>query len=195
MTIPDATLQAPLRKNYESDVCGSLPIHQINQVQPYGVLLVIDRDTQAIIQASELAPAGGRSFVSTFQDIRRSMAAIDAAQTTTEACAAAARELKRLSGFDKVMVYRFDEDWNGYVEAEEMEEGMESYLGFTFPARIACIRYNEREQVNALHPRASFRQWRRRVSGTSLPWRPEELTIAENLRTFIHEYLHNHYLA
>lgn len=206
MTSPDITLRQPPRKNYESDVCGSLPIHQINQVQPYGVLLVIDRDTLAIIQASEntervfglaarelvgglltayvraggaagnglfpdaaregrgdklpmtwvirdkpytalvhlkgpyilaeieLAPAGERSFVTTFQDIRHSMAAIESAGSTAVACAAAARELKRLSGFDKVMIYRFDEDWNGYVEAEAMEEGMESYLGFTFPA-------------------------------------------------------------
>jgi len=77
-----------------------------------------------------------RSFVSIFQEIKYSMALIQAAVTTHEVCKIAARELQRLSGFDKVMIYRFDEEWNGTVIAETIQRGveMESYLGFTFPA-------------------------------------------------------------
>jgi len=62
------------------------------------------------------------------------MALIEAADTTGEVCRAAAKELQRISGFDKVMIYRFDPDWNGSVIAEEKVAEMESYLGFTFPA-------------------------------------------------------------
>lgn len=75
-----------------------------------------------------------RSFVSIYQEIRYSMALLEGATSSTEICAIAARELKRISGFDKVMVYRFDAEWNGNVIAEEREDDMESYLGFTFPA-------------------------------------------------------------
>src|SRR5690242_16043919 len=39
--------------NYDSEFCGSLPIHLTNLIQPYGVLLVIERESLEIIQASE----------------------------------------------------------------------------------------------------------------------------------------------
>lgn len=191
--------------NYDSEFCGKLPIHLINTIQPYGALLILDKDSLQVIQASEnvdaifglpvttlvrteLAPlldketltflkglAAGpiadripgpwtignqrflalhhvrekyilaeieihgyeednRSFINVFQGIKYSMSLIDAAKTPDEACKVAAREIKRISGFDKVMIYRFDKEWNGTVIAEEMEDDMESYYGFTFPA-------------------------------------------------------------
>ncbi|MCE8008584.1 HWE histidine kinase domain-containing protein [Aestuariivita sp.] len=46
----------------------------------------------------------------------------------------AARGLKVLSGFDRVMVYRFAEDESGTVIAETLEPGMEPYLGLRYPA-------------------------------------------------------------
>ena len=192
--------------NYDSELCGKVPIHLINTVQPYGVLIVLSRTSREFIQVSEnveslfgvaapsligttvdshldptaldflkrMTSAVGtdkipqvwtirgrqhfcllhikndyilaeidltpyeenqqRSFVSIYQEIKYSMSLIESAKTTTEICTIAARELKRISGFDKVMVYRFDREWNGTVIAEEREEDMESYFGFTFPA-------------------------------------------------------------
>lgn len=75
-----------------------------------------------------------QTFISVYQDIKMAMAAIEACVTTEETSRVVAREIKKLSGFDKVMVYRFDNDWNGDVLAEEAEPGMESYLGLKFPA-------------------------------------------------------------
>src|SRR5690349_11126507 len=40
------------RKNYDSAFCGSLPLHQINLIQPHGFLMVLDRQFK-IIQVSE----------------------------------------------------------------------------------------------------------------------------------------------
>ncbi|MFW7415208.1 diguanylate cyclase domain-containing protein [Demequina sp. SO4-18] len=45
-----------------------------------------------------------------------------------------ATELKRLTGFDRVVVYKFHADGHGEVVAERAEEGMERYLGLHFPA-------------------------------------------------------------
>ena len=45
-----------------------------------------------------------------------------------------AGRVKRLSGFDQVMVYRFDESWNGQVIAERCEADMEPFLGLHYPA-------------------------------------------------------------
>jgi chemotaxis family two-component system sensor kinase Cph1 len=50
------------------------------------------------------------------------------------ACASLAEEMRRITGFDRVMVYRFDSQWNGEVIAENRAEEAVSYLGHTFPS-------------------------------------------------------------
>lgn len=44
------------------------------------------------------------------------------------------REVRRFTGFDRVMIYRFAHDQHGEVIAEERAEGMEPYLGLHYPA-------------------------------------------------------------
>ena len=46
----------------------------------------------------------------------------------------AARELRALTGFDRVMVYRFSVDGSGEVIAEAAHSGLESFLGLHYPA-------------------------------------------------------------
>ena len=47
---------------------------------------------------------------------------------------AAAALLQQLTGFDRVMVYRFDGDWHGEVIAESRGVPLEPYLGLHYPA-------------------------------------------------------------
>ena len=49
-------------------------------------------------------------------------------------CQTAARQIKWLTGFDRVMVYRFDPDGAGEVIAEAAETKLESFLGLHYPA-------------------------------------------------------------
>ena len=46
----------------------------------------------------------------------------------------AARQMRAVLGFDRVMVYRFDRDGAGEVVAEVVRAGLESYLGLRYPA-------------------------------------------------------------
>ncbi|GAB2686061.1 hypothetical protein GCM10027037_04720 [Mucilaginibacter koreensis] len=191
-------------KNFDSEFCGSLPLHHVNMIQPHGYLLVLNKETLQIIQVSEnisdvlqinaqdainttfanyveenqleelkakldtgikdkipvtitlnqqrllalihanheyllleleKAEQGfERSFINVFQEVKYVMATIDLATSVQEACDIAIHELKRISGFDGIMMYRFDKNWNGTVIAEEKTNGLESYLGVTFPA-------------------------------------------------------------
>jgi light-regulated signal transduction histidine kinase (bacteriophytochrome)/DNA-binding response OmpR family regulator len=57
----------------------------------------------------------------------RSASLSDLAQTL-------AREVKEITGFDRVMVYRFEADDHGVVIAEEKESHLESFLGLHYPA-------------------------------------------------------------
>lgn len=186
-------------KNYDSEFCGSLPIHMINVVQPYGALIVVNKELGEIIQISEniatltemplsdlmglpiskliktdLSAYAGKekvptviefgrkkylgfihnkptyyiielnlqseteavdgSFIDVYLELRDVMNMIGNTSSLNQAAERVAIELKKISSFDKVMIYRFDENWNGHVMAEEQEADMESYLNFTFPA-------------------------------------------------------------
>ena len=46
----------------------------------------------------------------------------------------AARELRDLTGFERVTIYSFHPDGHGEIVAEELVDGMEPYLGLHFPA-------------------------------------------------------------
>jgi two-component system, chemotaxis family, sensor kinase Cph1 len=59
---------------------------------------------------------------------------IRVSESVEAACEALATEIRRLTGFDRVMVYRFDPDWNGEVVAEAKAEDAHSYYGHYFPA-------------------------------------------------------------
>jgi len=199
-----------MQLKYDSEFCGSLPLNFINHIQPYGVLLVLEKDTLRIVQASQnvsdhlgidhttlidqhlgdLIPeqqvlelkrkfstgireklpflfsfktrdgstqflslihakedylllemetarpvtGGNSSFLNVYQELKYSMASIEHAGSLQEVSDAALEELKRLSGFDRIMIYQFDEHWNGIVVAEVAEPDMEPYLGLRFPA-------------------------------------------------------------
>ncbi len=45
-----------------------------------------------------------------------------------------ARDVRAVTGFDRVMVYRFDAGWNGEVIAEARREDLEPFLDLRFPA-------------------------------------------------------------
>jgi chemotaxis family two-component system sensor kinase Cph1 len=52
-----------------------------------------------------------------------------------ELCEVTAREIQRITGYDRVMIYRFDSDWNGEVVAEaRSSNSVPSFLGQHFPA-------------------------------------------------------------
>lgn len=197
-------------QNYDAGFCGRLPIHQTNSIQPQGVLLLLNRSLNTVIQVSEnihellnksekeiygipassiltkeslermeaagkaelaekqllqltfivndtpepvfclvhtveegfiieaelkkFFPAAPQKFIDIYQRIRQMMQGLNQCNSIDEVCRTAARMLKKWTGFDKIMIYRFDENWNGTVLAEEAEPDMENYLGLTFPA-------------------------------------------------------------
>ena len=59
---------------------------------------------------------------------------ISAVESIAVLRAEVARELRALTGFDRVMVYDFHPDGHGEVVAEERADDMEPYLGLHFPA-------------------------------------------------------------
>ena len=59
---------------------------------------------------------------------------LSSAITVEEAGDAVARAVRQATGFDRVMVYRFDRDWHGEVIAEAKTEALNSFLGLHYPS-------------------------------------------------------------
>src|SRR5690606_34851523 len=74
------------------------------------------------------------TYTDTYQHVRGSIAALSRARSLTELYDVAAREVRRLTGFDRVMVYRFDADHNGEVVAEAKRADLNAFLGLHYPA-------------------------------------------------------------
>lgn len=54
--------------------------------------------------------------------------------SVVEVCRAVAEEMKRLTGFGRCLIYRFDTEGHGEVLAEALDAGYDAYLGHHFPA-------------------------------------------------------------
>jgi len=63
-------------------------------------------------------------------------------------CETVAREMKRLTGFGRCLVYRFDSDGHGEVLAERVDPGYHSYAGHRFPASDVPAQARELYRVN-----------------------------------------------
>lgn len=68
-------------------------------------------------------------------DTELAVARLRAAETLADAARVAALEIRALTGFEAVLVYRFDTDWNGEAVAEDKSpDWSRSLLGLRFPA-------------------------------------------------------------
>jgi light-regulated signal transduction histidine kinase (bacteriophytochrome) len=83
----------------------------------------------------EAADASAMVTPDAFRDmIRETLLHVEAATTLAGLAGAIAAQMRRLTGFDRVWVYRFHEDWHGEIIGESMREGIEPWLGLHYPA-------------------------------------------------------------
>jgi light-regulated signal transduction histidine kinase (bacteriophytochrome) len=80
----------------------------------------------------ELERAG--PMVDLSRDVDRALQTLVAASSLRVLCDDIALIFKQLTGYDRVMVYRFDEEGHGEVYAEERELELEAFLGNRYPA-------------------------------------------------------------
>ena len=102
--------------------------------RPYDAIL---HRVSADVLLLELEVAYGErpfSFPNTYQAVRHSVEELNRATTLAELYETTARAVSELTGFDRVMIYRYDEDYNGEVVAETKLDGLNSFLGLHYPA-------------------------------------------------------------
>jgi len=118
----------------------------------------------------EIEPRDARLMDVTLREALPLLRSIECDSSIEEAAVRAAKGLHSMIGFDRVMVYRFDEEWNGDVIAEARQPDLQAYLGLHYPAsdipaqaralylrnrvrQIADVRYQPSPIQPPLHPR------------------------------------------
>lgn len=106
----------------------------------FNVALQPDRHFDLAIHRSgawiiiEAEPSVSEDMFDAASSTRTMIARLQRQTTVLELCNEAARQVRALTGFDRVMIYRFDEDGSGEVVAERAQSLLEPYLGLHYPA-------------------------------------------------------------
>lgn len=74
------------------------------------------------------------SFAGLYPFVQEALSKLRTADTPNALSQLAAAEVREITGFDRVLIYRFDDDGNGTVTAESGNGELPSYLGLRFPA-------------------------------------------------------------
>jgi chemotaxis family two-component system sensor kinase Cph1 len=146
----------------------------------------------------ELEPASGPrpfSFPNTYQAVRGTVAELNRAGSLQDLYDITAQAVRTLTGFDRVMVYRYDADYNGEVVAEAKAAELNSFLGLHYPASDIPAQARALYEKNWIRLISDVRYSPSRLEPVDLPatGQPLDLTYS-TLRSVspIHcEYLQN----
>jgi two-component system, chemotaxis family, sensor kinase Cph1 len=82
----------------------------------------------------EVEPAGSEPLDAVFGRLRRFTQRLSAENDIGGSLSIVTQFIAELTGFDRVLLYRFDADWNGQVVAESGNGKLASYLDLRFPS-------------------------------------------------------------
>ncbi|PSJ36201.1 ATP-binding protein [Allosphingosinicella deserti] len=103
-----------------------------------------------ILELEEVVEGEPGSLEDVHPLVRSFLNDLQPARSIEELGVLAAREVRRITGLDRVLVYRFDADWNGTVVAEDRNERLPSYLDLRFPASDVPAQARELYRLNRL---------------------------------------------
>ena len=78
-------------------------------------------------------PDGSLNLPDLYHQTRRFISLMENVSSLTELCEAIAAETRSITGYDRVMIYRFDKDYNGEVIAENKRDDLVPFLGHHYP--------------------------------------------------------------
>ncbi len=126
---------APFQGLFQQAVIGSSAHVGAVHLDGHGrhQLLVHRSATDLLVELEAPVPGQPGSLEELYPAIRELMAGIESASTVEDLCQLAAAHMRRLTGFDRTLVYQFDAGWNGVVVAEDGNGLLPSYLDLRFP--------------------------------------------------------------
>ncbi|MGL5939784.1 MAG: ATP-binding protein [Waterburya sp.] len=87
-----------------------------------------------IVELEPSKPSPNIDFFNFYKLVKNPIHRLQNTCTLEELCQAITQEIKKLTEFDRIMVYRFDEEGSGTVIAEIANSELEPFLGLRYPA-------------------------------------------------------------
>lgn len=92
-----------------------------------------NRDNILILELEPATSQENIPFLSFYHLARASINQLGSTSNLQEFCQIIVHEVRKVTGFDRVMLYKFDDDGHGAVIAEEKLPHLEPYLGLHYP--------------------------------------------------------------
>ncbi|SMP66938.1 ATP-binding protein [Noviherbaspirillum suwonense] len=92
------------------------------------------RHAGCLILEMEPSGTGTVDLLSLNRKLSTAVQLLHATSSLQQLCDTAVKEIQTITGFDRVMIYQFTEDWHGKVIAEQCAPHMYSYMHHQFPA-------------------------------------------------------------
>lgn len=90
-------------------------------------------DGVLILELEPLSSENSVPFLGFYRLVKPFVSKLQGAANITDLCKNTVKEVRKLTGFDRVMVYQFDNQGNGSVIAEDKAESLEPFLGLHYP--------------------------------------------------------------
>lgn len=142
---------------------------------------IAHRADQAIILEFEILPVPDQEPMERlFPRLRSFAEKLCTAQDIKALAKLTARYLRVLTGFDRVLLYQFDRDWEGCVIGEDGNGVLPSYLDLRFPAGDIPAQARQLYKANRLRiiPDAGYRPVPIRPTDNPLTGKPIDLSFA-----------------
>jgi two-component system, chemotaxis family, sensor kinase Cph1 len=189
--------------NGEFDRVNPLPLNIVVGTQTHefaGIVhlsdgvVVLELERPFIRAATSTIAPQTVSFFDFYKFVKSPIDRIQRTQDLAELSQQAVQIIRNTTGFDRVMLYRFDPDGSGHVIAEDKSADSESFLGLHYPATDIPKQAKELYRLNLLRiiPDAVYEPVLLEPSLNPLTGKPLNLSLAV-LRSV--SPVHNEYLA
>ncbi len=111
-----------------------LPLTILGRSEPFYQATFCQSGNLLLMECEAISKSVSSSTLNTDWQLASVCSALFAAKKVSDLLTRIAIEVRRITDFDRVLVYKFDQDWNGDVVAESRQEFMPSYLNHKFPA-------------------------------------------------------------
>ena len=115
----------------DSKEFNGLPVIVILNEKKFECIAHISENT--LVLEFEPAVAYPEDYNELYRQTRQFINYIERSETLQDLCQSVAEEIRTITGYDRVMIYRFDEQYNGEVFAESCNDSIEPFLGLHYP--------------------------------------------------------------
>ena len=155
-SIVDAAIVKSLRDSVDAGTLLHNPLylgqcHSLGRREAIFDAIAHENSGVLILELEPIEAFTDIGFQNLYALVRDFVSSLQHANTARDLAALASREVRRITGFDRTLVYQFDEEWNGTTIAESLDpEAYAPYLDLRFPASDIPKQARELYRLNRL---------------------------------------------